>query len=260
MSGHAGGDPQPVRDCILLTRPQAESRQLARALHALDVDFLVFPTLEIRPLPPDARACARIDALDGYRLAIFVSANAVRCGLSMVRARRDWPAATRVAAIGVATARALEEAGFAEVLEPQSGNDSDALLAHPALQDVRGTAILVVRGAGGREQLASTLRQRGARVDYLEAYARCVPEGDAAPLREAIGQGRVRATVAASAEGVRNLLAMLGDDAAAALRGRPLLVHHPRIAEAAAALGFRDARVVPPQALEQVLRACLRVR
>ncbi len=248
------------RDCILLTRPESDSRELAQALCALGADSIVFPTLEIRPVELDAASAARIDALEHCRLAVFVSANAVRCGMATIRLRRDWPVHTQVAAVGMATARALEEAGFERVLVPESGNDSDALLALPALQDVRGACILVVRGVGGREQLARTLRARGARVHYLEAYVRAVPEVDAVPVRSAIAEGRVRATVAASAEGVRNLIHLLGPDAADQLRACPLLVHHARIAAAAAALGFQCAEVVPAetQALLPVLRQHLR--
>jgi len=248
-----------ARPAILLTRPEAESRALAQALHDLDAECIVFPSLEIRPVEPDAAASARIEALDRYDLAIFVSANAVRCGLALVRALRTWPAHTGVAAIGAATAQALEEAGFAGVLAPESGHDSDALLAHPSLQRIEGERILVVRGVGGREQLAQALRARGARIDYLEAYQRAAPDADPAPVRDIVDQGRVRATVAASAEGVRNLLGMLGPHSAPALRRIPLFVHHPRIAEAASALGFSDVRLAPAQAqaLLPALRECL---
>ncbi|MCC7546978.1 MAG: uroporphyrinogen-III synthase [Burkholderiales bacterium] len=253
---------RPARNCILLTRPEAESRQLAQALQGLDAECIVFPTLEIRPIEPDARVLACVDSLERYALAIFVSVNAVRCGLSLVRSRRAWPAGTQVAAIGAATAQALSDAGFERVLAPGSGNDSEALLAHPALGLIRDARVLLVRGVGGREHLARTLRERGAQVDYLEAYRRVVPDADVRPLRLLINQGQVCATVAASAEGLDNLVQMLGRESARILGTRPVLVHHARIAAAAAALGFVDARVVPAEAhaMEPVLRACLEKR
>lgn len=248
-----------ARGCILLTRPQAESDQLARALAPLGVDRIVFPTLEIRPSEPDAEGARRIEALEHYGLAVFVSVNAVRCGLAAVRARRAWPRDTRVAAVGAATAEALAEAGFERVLTPESGHDSEALLAHPALAQVSAARILVVRGKGGREHLAAALRARGAHVDYLEAYRRVAPESDPEPVRQLLREGCIRAVVAASAEGVRNLLHMLGSDAGDMVRRLPLLVHHPRIAQAACALGFSDVRVVAADAaaLAPVLRACV---
>jgi len=229
------------------------------ALAALGVDSVVFPTLEIRACEPDATGAALIGTLERYALAVFVSVNAVRCGLAAVRARRAWPRETLVAAVGAATAQALDEAGFERVLTPESGHDSEALLAHRALREVSGARILVVRGEGGREHLAGALRARGAHVDYLEAYRRVVPESDPGPVRKLLGEGCIRAVVAASAEGVRNLLQMLSSDAGDSVRALPLLVHHPRIAQAASALGFSDVRVVAADvsALVPVLRACL---
>jgi len=67
-----------------------------------------------------------------------------------------------------------------------------------------------VRGVGGREHLAAALRARGAQVEYLEAYRRAVPILDPLPVRRALEQQRLRAIVAASAEGVRNLVTMVG--------------------------------------------------
>jgi uroporphyrinogen-III synthase len=157
---NAGGDAAGAPDYILLTRPDAESRQLAQGLRELPVECIVFPTLEISPAEPAAAQLDVIDALDSFHLAIFVSANAVRHGLALVRSRRTWPAQVSVAAVGAATARALEHAGFDRVVSPSGGNDSDALLAHPELRDPRARRILIVRGVGGREHLAATLRER----------------------------------------------------------------------------------------------------
>lgn len=259
MSMNGIGTRSAARGCILLTRPETESRQLARALAPLAADVVVFPTLEIRLLDPGRAALACIDTLECYALAVFVSVNAVRCGLALIRARRAWPSSTRVAAVGAATAQALAEAGFEDVVTPESGHDSEALLVHPALRDVRGARILLVRGEGGREHLADALRARGATVDYLEAYRRAVPRCDSVPIRRLLADGRVRAVVAASAEGVGNLLQLLDEDAGDIVRRVPLLVHHPRIAAAAQALGFTDVRLVAADAcaLLPALRACL---
>jgi uroporphyrinogen-III synthase len=79
-------------------------------------------------------------------------------------------------------------------------------------------------------------------------------------VRRALEHQRLRAIVAASAEGVRNLVTMVGPELAAALHRVPLLVHHPRIAQAATQLGFEQVRLAPAEAAElvQVLRGCLR--
>lgn len=258
----ANDDAGAARDIVLLTRPRAESEQLAHALGALDVECIVLPTLEIVPVPASAAVAARIEHLHHYRLAVFVSVNAVRHGLALVRSRRDWPSGVQVAAIGNATARMLIAAGLHEVLVPAGGNDSEALLAHAQLQNVSGWKILIVRGIGGREHLADALRARGAQIDYLECYRRDLPAADPRALRAALADGRLCAVVAASAEGLRNLLALTGPDHAEALRAVTLLVHHPRVAQAASDLGFAHVQVAPAEvpALLPILASHLRRR
>ena len=70
-------------------------------------------------------------------------------------------------AIGSQTAQALRQQGFANIHTPQHGNDSEAALALPIWHTLpQGGTIVIIRGQGGREQLAQTLRQRGFAVQY----------------------------------------------------------------------------------------------
>jgi uroporphyrinogen-III synthase len=239
MPGSASPPRPPLAGrCVLLTRPAAESRRLAGRIESAGGAAIVFPTLETQPLPLQEASLVALRALPRHRLAVFISANAVRHGMPLVRAMGGWPAALTAAAIGRATADMLREKGVKDVLAPQAGADSDALLALPELQQVQGWSIVVFRGAGGREVLAEALRARGAQVAYVECYRRGVPASDPAPVRSALDAGRLDAIVAASAEGVRNLLQMVGPERAAALRRVPLVVTHANIEAAARALGF----------------------
>ena len=71
---------------------------------------------------------------------------------------------------GATTAASWQESGV-QPLVPQDAR-SEGLLALPALSQVRGKRILILRGDGGREFLAEQLRARGALVDYCESYRR----------------------------------------------------------------------------------------
>lgn len=152
---------------VLLTRPEHQAEPLHEAIEAAGGRAVAFPVMDIVARDPIAIAddLASQPAPD---IAIFVSPNAVRHGIS---AARD---AGSIAAIGSATAAALHDAGYAADIVPAAGFDSEALLQEPGLQHVAGKTIRIVRGDGGRELLAETLTAGGARVDYLTVYERLV--------------------------------------------------------------------------------------
>ena len=184
---------------IVITRPAGQAERLASLVEAAGGRAIRFPAIEIEPLAGVALPPGDFD------LVIFVSPTAVQCA-----AGRMKDAGVRVAATGSGTRRELEALGFRDVLAPQEGADSEALLALPGLQDVAGKRILIVRGEGGRELLAETLGARGARTEYLECYRRVLPRADIAPLISAWDRGEVDAVTASSSEGLDNLVALLG--------------------------------------------------
>jgi len=231
---------------ILITRPAAQAEQLARLVVEAGGEPIVFPTLEIEPLALSPHAAALLARLDAFDLAVFVSSNAVIHGVALIRAAGGWRAGLRAVAVGAATAAALRAQGIDQVVAPQLGADSEALLALPEMQAVRGLRVIVFRGAGGRELLAETLRRRGAEVQYIECYRRLKPRTDPGALRRRLRDaGLLDAVTAASAEALANLLELVGPDAPTVLT-LPLFVTHDNIARAAARLGFRVIRVSGP--------------
>ena len=214
---------------VVVTRPLEPARTLARELEARGARVFVFPALAIEELPVSAELGDVLDSLPQATLAVFVSAHAVEKGLAAARARRPWPEAVEVAAVGEATARALRNSGFARVISPASRHDSEGLLELPRLQAVRGENIIVFRGEGGRERLRESLEARGARVRYAECYRRVRPQADAAALRAAWDRGEVQAVSALSGETLENFVQMLGDDSGRRLAAAALVVPHPAV-------------------------------
>jgi uroporphyrinogen-III synthase len=172
-------------------------------------------------------------------MAVFVSPTAVRQGLKLFK---EIPSQPRTVALSAGTRRELERSGIEGVIAGEGG-DSEALLALPELRDVAGRRIAVFRGEGGREVLAEGLRSRGATVEYVECYRRVRPRSDPAPLVAAWRRGALHAVTVSSAEGLRNLFAMLEGGPLAAL---PLFVPHERVAAEARRLGAREALVAGP--------------
>jgi uroporphyrinogen III methyltransferase / synthase len=218
---------------IVVTRPAGQAQRLAALLAAGGARPIVFPAIEIEPLPQ-----AALPSLEGTHLVVFVSPSAVQ-----VAAERIRGANVRVAAVGGGTRRELEAHGFTDVVAPADGADSEALLALPELQDMAGKRVLIVRGEGGREVLAESLAARGAQVDYFDCYRRAAPRADAAQLIEAWDRGEVHAVTVSSSQALENLIALLGVERLAA---KPLFVNHARVAQRAREAGIEKVIVAGP--------------
>ena len=216
---------------ILITRPREQAQGLANLVEAAGGRAILFPAIEIQDVP--LRELAEFD------LAIFVSPTAVKRALAAMK----WPSRAQAAALGRGTQRELERHGIKGIIAPDSGTDSEALLAVPQLQHVARRRIVILRGEGGRSLLGDTLAARGARVEYAECYRRVRPQTDSGPLLTAFAEGAVHAVTVSSAEGLENLFEMLGAAGRGHLRKTPLFVPHPRVAAEARRLGLGEANV-----------------
>lgn len=220
---------------VLVTRPAHQAQGLAERIRAAGGDAFVFPALAIEAVP-HADLAASLARLATADVLVFASPNAACFGMAAIRAAGGLPVAAQVFAVGPGTARALADTGVDGVIVPH-GQDSEALLALPALQDLAGRRVLIVRGVGGRPLLADTLAARGAQVAFLECYRRACPHADPAPLLARWQAGGVDAVTVASAETLYNLAHMLGEPGASLLVHTPLFAPHAKIAEAARRFG-----------------------
>lgn len=224
---------------VLVTRPRHQAADLCALIEQQHGVAVAFPTLEI--IAADDPAAIR-DALSDpghFQWLVFISANAVNFALQAIGGKIAQFSGTRIAAIGKATARALAAADLAVDLTPEHGADSAALLATPAMRQVAGQRILIVRGEGGLETLAETLKQRGAEVDYLNVYKRIVPQTDPAQVLNLLQRRRLDWITATSGEALRNLLALLGAAGRAQALDVPLAVVSERLRQLAVESGFK---------------------
>ena len=225
---------------ILVTRPADQAGPLLQWIDRAGGQAIAFPTIGIQAIDhPQCSADIRA-RLEGYDGAIFISANAVRHGLPHLR---PWPVRLNSFAIGDATARALKEGGVLSVHTPVDGADSEALLRLDALQHPQAGRILIVRGEGGRELLAQTLRARDVHVDYLECYRRTLPKADPGPVLSLFAEKRIHAVIIHSTQGMQNLFTLLGEPGYACLCATPTFVPHPRIVEQARGRGIKTVIV-----------------
>jgi uroporphyrinogen-III synthase len=229
--------------CVWLTRPQFQIESLKSALETAGCDVLHLPMFDIKPLNWDQKIRDIVLNLDHYDLVFFISTNAAKLGLDCFL--HHWvqlPSGQSYFAVGPTTAEVLEQEGLV-VHYPTSRMSSEALLALPQLQNITGQKALVCRGVGGRETLATGLKEQGAQVDYLELYERAVPEYDNDFLRECIEAHAADAIVVSSAEALDNLVVVFGQ-IDLSLQDKLLLVSSERIQDKANSLGFTRVQVM----------------
>ncbi len=222
---------------VLVTRPEHQAHHLCQLIEAEGGAAVRYPALAIRPRPDRAAVRAAIGPADRYDLVIFVSANAVRYGADFLDQRRDVP----VAAVGQATAAALNSAGYRVSLMPPEGADSESLLAMRELAHMTGQRVLIVRGSGGRELLAEVLTARGAQVQYAEVYTR-EPARPSAELQADVEQlwrqGAISVYAATSVELLEALVGIVTLRCRQLMDSTALVTGSRRVAEAASRLGL----------------------
>lgn len=237
---------------VLVTRPRGQGMGLCAGLARLGGEAIDFPALEIEPL---------IDVIapaGNYDVVAFLSANAVRHGALLIRELLQ-ASGTRIAALGRASAAALEAAGIAVHVMPESGDRSEDLLAHPALQ-AGLQRVLLVRGAEGRELLFERLTAAGTRVDILEVYRRrpaLHAPTEVAALEQRWREQGINVVTATSVDTLQSLMQILSAEGVRLLRDTPLLTVSERVRAAARRLDFRGECLVAPRADDTALLGTL---
>jgi uroporphyrinogen-III synthase len=243
---------------VLVTRPAHQARDLVAAIEGAGGEAIQFPVIQIVGRNRDIVA-EEFSALPNPDVVIFVSRNAVDHGLEAVRGND-----AAIAAVGPATRAAIEAAGVDVSIESGEGFDSEHLLDHPALQNVRGKSVIIVRGESGRELLADTLRDRGAEVAYLSTYRREVrraPQDEIESLDQIWCDNGIDCVTVLSVETLKNLLAQLPPGSLEQLRRTPLVAPGARVIQTAMALvpGIPAVQASGPQPAD-MLNALIETR
>lgn len=198
---------------VVVTRARAQAGALARLLEDAGAEVLAFPTIEIADPESFEALDEAIRNLDVYGWLVITSANAVeRFFTRLWRADKDARhlSGLRVAAVGPATARAIEARGVRADFVPEEHVGEgvlDGLLARGVGEGVR---VLLPRALDAREVLPEELRAHGARVDVVPAY-RTVPGGGDPAVLARLRAGDVDAVTFTSSSTVKNFVRLVGD-------------------------------------------------
>lgn len=248
---------------IAITRPSDQAKKLSQLIADDGGTPILFPLIAITPLVDYSLFESVIAKIYEYDWAIFISSNAVQNGMPKL-VNHGIPAHLKFAAIGPVTASELNAYGVKKVLIPYSNRednnkesvryDSESLLALPEMQAVQGKRVMIIRGIGGRELLADTLKARGATVTFAECYQRINPQQNIDALSQAYTNNNLQAIVVTSSEAMRNLLDLA--HASDWLKQVTLFVNHTRIGELPLEMGFNVVAAKAPG--DAAMMNCLR--
>lgn len=222
---------------ILVTRPGGRADPLASALVERGYRVHAVPTVGTEAVQVGA------ESLAGFDWIVVTSA-------AGVAALPSLPETSRWAAVGEATAAALEARGIHADLVPRATNGAAIAAAIP---EPDGRRVLLARADAAAEDLPRLLRERGAEVVELAVYRTVeAPAGSAAALSEALTDVDLAAIVFASGSAIRGFVGLGGTPAL------PVVTIGPRTTAVAHELGFAVAGEATQQTTQGLADAVAR--
>lgn len=212
--GNPGRELAGVR--VLVGRARHQAGALSGELRKLGASVIEIPFIEIRQPRSFKPLDSALKNLEAYDWLILTSVN----GVDAMWARRKKAGLTksmelgagkvRVAAIGPATKKAIEERGMKVEVMPKEYVAESVVRSLRA--KVKGKRVLLVRAKVARDVIPRELRHAGAQVDVVEAYETVVPRSSRARLRTLLKNPAKRPHVVTftSSSTVKNFVALLG--------------------------------------------------
>jgi uroporphyrinogen-III synthase len=198
---------------VLVGRARHQASALSSGLRKLGAEVLEIPFIEIRQPRSYKPLDEALKNLRSYDWLILTSVNGVEALWARLRklglTKRELRH-LKIAAIGPATKKAIEQHGVAVRVVPEE------YVAESVVQSLRrqvkGKRVLLARAKVARDVIPRELRKLGAQVDVVEAYETVVPKTSQARLQAALRDPKRRPhwITFTSSSTVRNFVALLG--------------------------------------------------
>jgi len=216
---------KPLRGIrVLVGRARHQAGALSTELRKRGAQVIEIPFIEIRKPKSFHRLDAALSNLDTYDWLILTSANGVEAMWDRMRKlgkKEDLDSHLRIAAIGPATRKAIEQRGAKVDVVPKEYVAESVVRSLKGR--VKGKRVLLVRAKVARDVIPRQLRTAGAHVEVVEAYETVVPQSSRARLRAVLKNAKKRPQVVTftSSSSVRNFLDLLGSPNLNARRQEP---------------------------------------
>ncbi|EPG7577062.1 TPA: uroporphyrinogen-III synthase [Providencia rettgeri] len=225
---------------VLVTRPEPAGSELITAITAKGGEAFSSPLIRIGPGAELNTLIPQLDSLTENDLVFLLSKNAVEyANLTLEQMARSWSDKLSYYGIGRSTGQYFQQVTGKSISWAEQGETSEVLLTHPELQFLEGKNALLLRGNGGRELLASTLRARGAKVSYCECYTRHPVYYDRAQFNQQWFQTGITDVVITSGQMLALLDELITEEYQTWWFSRRLLVVSERIADQARRGGWQ---------------------
>lgn len=224
---------------IVVTRAREQAGELTNALEELGAEVIELPTIEI--VPPDSykeldeainrivgihprqgaaatrsrdsegRTPSEARCLGYYGWVIFTSANGVSYFMDRLKSCGEDVrvfSGVKLAAIGPATARKLEEFGLKLDFVPKDYR-AEGLVERFKKENMSGVRVLIPRAKEAREVLPESLKSLGAKVDMATAYQTVTDDSIVARFKEILLEKKVDIVTFTSSSTVKNFVKLL---------------------------------------------------
>ncbi len=240
---------------VLITRPEPAASALSDRLRAVGLQSIVLPLIAFAPPPDPAAARRQLLARLPADQAIFTSRNAVQYALDLVDVVDFGD--TPIAAVGKTTAGVLAKRGFSKISTPESGYNSEALLALPVYRlPGGGRRAVILTAPGGRQLIRDTLAERGWDVATAQVYRRVALEPTPLDLQQ-VEQARELVCLFTSGSAMEACQRMLPERLWRRLLDSRWLVISSRLGQLAEGLGVSSVHLAAGPANRHIAEAAV---
>ncbi len=226
---------------VVVTRAREQSSGLVNTLGELGAKVYEFPTIAIQPLADYTPVQKEIQNLAAWDCCVFTSVNGVKKFFEQIdylKLDARIFAGLYIAAIGPATALALQEKGIKPDFVPEK-YVAEHVLKGMLEHGVAGKKILIPRAQKAREVLPEKLQEAGAEVLVLPVYKTSLSQEDPTEISTALEQNKIQYITFTSSSTVDNFFTLLKPELLQQYRDKiQLACIGPITAETLASYGF----------------------
>lgn len=243
---------------VLVTRPDERGKQLVDLLNQSGVVALHLPLFTFEKGNDLENLPSKLSQLNAGDYVFLVSKSAVDFSVNTLKEIGfQWREDMQYFTVGQRTAQYFASQSERAIYYPIAQENSEGLLALPAMQQLAGKQILILRGNGGREYFSEQATERGAKVEAIECYRRVPISYNNEEQTSICKRSGVDTLVATSLDILYALIEFVPENEQNWLKSCRLVTVSSRIAEAAKQQGWQKILLSPKADNQSLLNTLL---